>query len=117
MVSLPSLRLGGSPAPALSAPAPTGPLDVRYESSKLPLDVAVVESIIAAGPAEERMKKVAANLLIVGGTGGIHNIGFAVESRCVHFFSSSLPLSLPSPFAFLPTRYPSFVSTLVAALL
>jgi actin-related protein 8 len=55
-------------------------IDTRRESSKIPLDVAVVESILAAG-AEERMRKVAANLLIVGGTGGIHNVGFAVESR------------------------------------
>ncbi|BGP33154.1 Actin-like protein arp8 [Rhodotorula toruloides] len=87
----------GSPAPetgtatpkavaaALASPAvqpgiaPT--VDVRYESSKLPLDVAIVESIMAAGPTEDRLKKVAANILVVGGTGGIHNIGFAVESR------------------------------------
>lgn len=55
-------------------------IDVRVESSKIPLDVAVVESILAAG-AEDRMKKIAANILIVGGTGMIHNIGFAVESR------------------------------------
>jgi actin-related protein 8 len=69
------------PAPPLSAPALTPQsIDTRRESSKIPLDVAVVESILAAG-AEERMRKVAANLLIVGGTGGIHNVGFAVESR------------------------------------
>lgn len=74
--------LAGSPAPERPALVPPTPqtIDTRYESSKIPLDVAVVESILAAG-AEERMKKVAANLLIVGGTGGIHNIGFAVESR------------------------------------
>jgi len=79
------------PAPAAaaaSAPSPAPPpaaavvaVDVARESSKLPLDVAIVESLLAAGPAEERLKKVAANLLIVGGTGGIHNIGFAVQSR------------------------------------
>lgn len=74
--------LGGSPAPDKAAQPVLTPqsIDTRYESSKIPLDVAVVESILAAG-AEERMRKVAANLLIVGGTGGIHNIGFAVESR------------------------------------
>lgn len=87
----------GSPAPETGAATPkaaAAPLaspavqpgaaptvDVRYESSKLPLDVAIVESIMAAGPTEDRLKKVAANILIVGGTGGIHNIGFAVESR------------------------------------
>lgn len=63
-----------------AAPKEPAPIDVRLESSKIPLDVAVVESILAAG-AEDRMKKIAANILIVGGTGLIHNIGFAVESR------------------------------------
>lgn len=90
--------LGGSPAPnekptasaTTAQPAVTPQsIDTRLESSKIPLDVAVVESILAAG-AEERMRKVAANLLIVGGTGGIHNIGFAVESRWV---SDQLPFA------------------------
>ncbi|BGP49325.1 Actin-like protein arp8 [Rhodotorula kratochvilovae] len=75
----------GTPKPPAATPAPAaapaGTVDIAYESSKLPLDVAVVESLLAAGPTEDRMKKVAANLLIVGGTGGIHNIGFAVQSR------------------------------------
>ncbi|GAA6053412.1 hypothetical protein JCM3770_002314 [Rhodotorula araucariae] len=73
----------GTPKPPSAAPsaAPAGTVDIPFESSKLPLDVAVVESLLASGPAEERMKKVAANLLIVGGTGGIHNVGFAVQSR------------------------------------
>ncbi|KPV74531.1 uncharacterized protein RHOBADRAFT_15770, partial [Rhodotorula graminis WP1] len=69
-----------SPAPP-PPPPPAAAVDVARESSKLPLDVAIVESLLAAGPAEERLKKVAANLLIVGGTGGIHNVGFAVQSR------------------------------------
>lgn len=72
----------GTKAPTRqSTPVKEGPvLDIRLESSKLPLDVAVVESIIAAGT-EDRMKKVCQNVLIVGGTGLIHNIGFAIESR------------------------------------
>jgi actin-related protein 8 len=52
-----------------------------------------------SGAAEERVKKIATNLLIVGGTGGIHNIGFAVESRVapsLHSQSSFALSSLPS---------------------
>lgn len=94
----------GSPAPETGAATPkTGPaagagaspaapaVDVRYESSKLPLDVAIVESILAAGPTEDRLKKVAANILIVGGTGGIHNVGFAVESRIAPQLAARVP--------------------------
>lgn len=80
--------LTGSPAPGAPAtrqatptPVPVVPaIDVRYEAGKIPLDVAVVESILAAGT-EDRMKRICQNVLIVGGTGAIHNIGFAVESR------------------------------------
>ncbi|GAA6008824.1 uncharacterized protein JCM10292_004683, partial [Rhodotorula paludigena] len=82
----------GTPKPPAAAPAPPPQnVDVRFESSKLPLDVAVVESILAAGPAEERLKKVAANLLIVGGTGGIHNVGFAVQSRVAPVIMARVP--------------------------
>ena len=66
-------------SPKTAAPI-TPAIDVRLESSKLPLDVAVVESILACGT-EDRMRKVCANIIIVGGTGAIHNIGFAVQSR------------------------------------
>ncbi|GAA5916887.1 hypothetical protein JCM8208_005443 [Rhodotorula glutinis] len=78
-----------SPAPPPAAPVA---VDVARESSKLPLDVAIVESLLAAGPAEERLKKVAANLLIVGGTGGIHNIGFAVQSRVAPALAVRAPI-------------------------
>ncbi|GAA5893576.1 hypothetical protein JCM5296_007491 [Sporobolomyces johnsonii] len=84
-----------------AAPPPPPAIDVRYESSKIPLDVAVVESILAAG-AEERMKKVAANLLIVGGTGGIHNVGFAVESRVAPQLVARVP-SLSGHVSYVPS--------------
>lgn len=73
--------VAGSPSAAGAGPAAPA-IDVRLESSKLPLDVAIVESILACGT-EERMRKVCANVVIVGGTGAIHNIGFAVQSRYV----------------------------------
>ncbi|GAA5984551.1 hypothetical protein JCM11641_006546 [Rhodosporidiobolus odoratus] len=119
--ALPSLPLPATtpgPASASPAPQPAAPaaplnqshsqpqqvtIDVRYESSKLPLDVAVVESILAAGPAEERLKKVAANLIIVGGTGGIHNIGFAVQSRVAPSLSLRAPSLPPSHLTYIPS--------------
>lgn len=116
--------LGGSPAPvekSLAGATASTPaaamltpqsIDTRYESSKIPLDVAVVESILAAG-AEERMKKVAANLLIVGGTGGIHNIGFAVESRYAHTHTTNLlpPRPRKKKFNLLTNLFPAFYDT------
>ncbi|SCV70520.1 BQ2448_1914 [Microbotryum intermedium] len=64
-------------------------IDARLESGKIPLDVAIVESILATG-AEDRIKKLSNNVLLCGGTSMIHNIGFAVESR------TGFPISLPS---------------------
>ncbi|GAA6036805.1 hypothetical protein JCM8097_003487 [Rhodosporidiobolus ruineniae] len=95
----PAASGGATPVPSA---VPSGPIDVKYESSKLPLDVAVVESILAAGPAEERMKKVAANLLVVGGTGGIHNIGFAVESRVAPALAARVPFLTASQITYVP---------------
>ncbi|GAA5942784.1 hypothetical protein JCM1841_000981 [Sporobolomyces salmonicolor] len=98
----PAITASLSTASATPAAAPPPPaIDVRYESSKIPLDVAVVESILAAG-AEERMKKVAANLLIVGGTGGIHNVGFAVESRVAPQLVARVP-SLSGHVSYVPS--------------
>ncbi|KAL8287535.1 hypothetical protein RQP46_003393 [Phenoliferia psychrophenolica] len=95
--------LRGSPAP-VPAPVvpvvPTATIDVRREAGKIPLDVAVVESILAAGT-EDRMKRVCQNVLIVGGTGAIHNIGFAVESRVSPALSARVP-SLYGQLAIVP---------------
>ncbi|SGZ26454.1 BQ5605_C024g09919 [Microbotryum silenes-dioicae] len=82
----------GTETSAAAAPAPPPPatslvlktkepkIDPRLESGKIPLDVAIVESILATG-AEDRIKKLSNNVLLCGGTSMIHNIGFAVESR------------------------------------
>ncbi|KAM0786552.1 hypothetical protein ACM66B_002009 [Microbotryomycetes sp. NB124-2] len=73
-----------------SAVARPPPIDVRTESSKIPLDVAVVESILACAT-EDRMKKVVANLIVTGGSGAIHNVGFAVSSRVLASLASRAP--------------------------
>ncbi|GAA5890149.1 hypothetical protein JCM6882_009242 [Rhodosporidiobolus microsporus] len=112
---LPSASAASAAAKSGAPPAATPPvgstvqIDVRRESSKLPLDVAVVESILAAGPAEERMKRVAANLLVVGGTGGIHNVGFAVESRVAPALIARAPFLAPTSAANAPAQTITYV--------
>lgn len=55
-------------------------VDIRREAGKIPLHIAVVQSILAAG-LEDRMRRICNSVLIVGGTANVHNIGFAIESR------------------------------------
>ncbi|KAK4046820.1 actin-like protein arp8 [Microbotryomycetes sp. JL201] len=69
-------------------------VDVRTESSKIPLDVAVVESVLAC-VTEDRMKKVVANLVVTGGSGAIHNVGFAISSRVSASLASRAPTLAP----------------------
>ncbi|KAI5475415.1 actin-related protein 8 [Pseudohyphozyma bogoriensis] len=91
----------GTKAPTRqTTPAKEVSIDVRVEASKMPLDVAVLESILAAGT-EDRMKKVCQNVLIVGGSGLIHNVGFAVESRVSPQLGYRVP-SLAGQMAIVP---------------
>ncbi|KAK4055826.1 actin-like protein arp8 [Microbotryomycetes sp. JL221] len=99
----PARDAGAAPLPAeaatpvkesasVAAAESAGPtVDVRVESSKIPLDVAVVESIMACGT-EDRMKKAVANLVVTGGCSAIHNAGFAISSRV----TASLSVRMPS---------------------
>lgn len=57
-----------------------GNIDYLAESSKLPLDVAVFESICQSG-ADDKVKRVATNILVVGGVGNLQGIGWALQSR------------------------------------
>lgn len=72
---------------AIAAVAPSQEIDIRIEAGKIPLHIAVMESILAAGT-PDRQKRLSQNVLIVGGTSLIHNVGFAIESR----FVSLLPI-------------------------
>jgi actin-related protein 8 len=79
-----------APTPARSTPAPP-PLaffDVRKASSQLPLDVALYHSLLASTTAggtlatgEERMKKLASNILVVGGSARIPGLDGVIEAR------------------------------------
>lgn len=62
-------------------PAPAAPsIDVRWEASKLPLDVAIFNSARAAGGVD-RIKKFLQVVVIVGGTSMIPGMVHALESR------------------------------------
>lgn len=71
----------GTPAPLDAPPsAAQNTLDHLTESSKLPLDVAVFESLCMSGT-DDKVKRVATNILVVGGVGNAQGIGFALQSR------------------------------------
>lgn len=67
------------------------PIDVCFEASKLPLDVAIFNSARACG-GDDKIRKYLQAVLVVGGGANIPGIGHALESR---------PVPLPYLF-FLP---------------
>lgn len=90
-VDLPEAEGGGLPAkvskkanvdppiPSPSAAKEYG-IDVPFEASKLPLDVAIYNSVRAAGP-DEKMKKYLNAVLVIGGTSLISSMDHALRSR------------------------------------
>ncbi|OCH96264.1 actin-like ATPase domain-containing protein [Obba rivulosa] len=72
------------PAPASTVPAPTFPggyaIDVCFEASKLPLDVAIFNSARAAG-GDEKIRKYLQAVLVVGGAALVPGMAHALESR------------------------------------
>ena len=91
---LPSSTIGADEAvPETAAPSPgtgeaagTGPggvhLDIAFEASKLPMDVAIFNSARAAG-GDEKIRKYLQAVLVVGGTALVPGISHALESRYV----------------------------------
>jgi actin-related protein 8 len=57
-------------------------IDVNFEASKLPLDVAIFNSARAAG-GDDRIRKYLQAILVIGGTAHIPGMGYALESRFV----------------------------------
>ena len=64
--------------------------DVSIEASKMPLHVAIVNSI-ATTTIEERIKRFASSLLIVGGTSNMKGIDFGIESRVKPLLQQQFP--------------------------
>lgn len=65
-------------------PAPPYPggfgIDVYFEASKLPLDVAIFNSARAAG-GDEKIRKYLQAVLVIGGTALVPGMSHALESR------------------------------------
>lgn len=84
-----SMSRANSPKPATLAPPsdkPAPPKETRsdeelfFESSKVPLDLAVLESLSASG-SDDKAKKLAQNIFIVGGTARLINSAWGLQSR------------------------------------
>lgn len=72
------------PLPAQANQTPVYPggfaIDVAFEASKLPLDVAIFNSARAAG-GDDKIRKYLQAVLIIGGSALIPGMGHALESR------------------------------------
>lgn len=75
----------GQVAQQPAAPQPTFPggypIDVCFEASKLPLDVAIFNSARAAG-GDDKIRKYLQAVLVIGGCALIPGMAHALESRC-----------------------------------
>lgn len=68
-------------------------IDVSFEASKLPLDVAIFNSARAAG-GDEKIRKYLQAVLVIGGTAMVPGMAHALESRCVTRSMCSCDLAL-----------------------
>lgn len=75
-----------APSPGALAKDPRSDEEISFESSKVPLDLAVLESLSAVG-SEDRTKKLAQNIFIVGGTARLVNMAWGLQSRFVRSLS------------------------------
>lgn len=73
--------LSSKVASTSSAAYPGGlPIDVCFEASKLPLDVAIFNSARAAG-GDDKIRKFLQAVLVIGGTALVPGMAHALESR------------------------------------
>ena len=76
---------GQAPLQAASSVRPGAfDIDVSFEASKLPLDVAIFNSARAAG-GDEKIRKYLQAVLVIGGSALIPGMAHALESRFVSF--------------------------------
>jgi actin-related protein 8 len=79
----PQQNPGAKTPPSTTAVYPGGfSIDVCFEASKLPLDVAIFNSARAAG-GDDKIRKYLQAVLVIGGTAHIPGMGHALESRSV----------------------------------
>ncbi|KAI8446698.1 hypothetical protein BY996DRAFT_6422092 [Phakopsora pachyrhizi] len=88
--------VGPKPAPVATLVQPSSePVLTPHSAftaalSKVPLHEAIVHSLLACGP-EERCKRMTGAIMIVGGGGLIHNIGYAITSRIQPMLKARYP--------------------------
>lgn len=88
------------------------PIDVVFEASKLPLDVAIFNSARAAG-GDDKIRKYLQAVLVVGGTALLPGMAHALESRFVRsFFSETSSRRLILPGTILSFRKSDFRQSL-----
>lgn len=73
-------------------------IDICFEASKLPLDVAIFNSTRAAG-GDEKIRKYLQAVLVVGGTGSMPGMSHALESRYVCISVSAYSYSISKPIS------------------
>lgn len=83
-----SKTAGSDAASELPYPGGFG-IDVCFEASKLPLDVAIFNCARAAG-GDEKIRKYLQAVLVIGGTALIPGMGHALESRSVFSYCGFL---------------------------
>lgn len=82
----PNLDFSQAPPPRMPPPDLTQKnIDVPFEASKLPLDVAIFNSARAAG-GDDKIRKYLQAVLVIGGTANIPGMNHALESRLVLAF-------------------------------
>ncbi|KAL7414542.1 hypothetical protein BDY24DRAFT_361005 [Mrakia frigida] len=88
-IPLPPLVPPPPPAPPVVEEQPLG-FDILEESGKVPLDVGIVNTLMSCGT-EERVRRMAGSLLLVGGTAGLPALGYAIQSRVLPILNSRIP--------------------------
>jgi actin-related protein 8 len=105
----PSLQ---TPAKVASSTPPVYPggfaIDVCFEASKLPLDVAIFNSARAAG-GDDKIRKYLQAVLVIGGTAHVPGMGHALESRYIIYIPS--PIMRDCLTGVLPSQAPGYCDT------
>ncbi|KZP09887.1 actin-like ATPase domain-containing protein [Athelia psychrophila] len=79
--SISAVQTDAFPTPTITSPSTSGlMIDVCFEASKLPLDVAIFNSARAAG-GDDKIRKYLQAVLVIGGTALVPGIAHALESR------------------------------------
>ena len=69
------------PTLPVTEPTPVQQIDIPYEASQLPLDVAIYNCCRGVEN-EARLKKWLGSVLLVGGTSQVPGMSYQIESRC-----------------------------------